>query len=143
MNSTDQYQSHRTWRLLRVFTVRALKVRLNMLKREYIEYPERSLDCTRCVEVIYAFVTSMQENYFFIYDVNPYKPSVLFVGHRKTMHAQISRSRTRHLIRVPTVCTQNVLLKFEYNENYHPSTLKTEMDWFNGQEWEIPFGLMG
>ena len=64
MNSTDQYQSHRKWHLLRVFTVRALKV---PLKREYIEYPERSSDCTRCVEVIYAFVTSMQENNFFLF----------------------------------------------------------------------------
>ena len=81
MNSTDQDQSHRTWRLLRAFTVRAHKV---CLKLEYIEYPERLSDCTRCVDVIYASVTSMQENCFFTLDVYPYKPSVLFVGRRKT-----------------------------------------------------------
>ena len=42
--------------------------------------------------------------------VNPYKPSVLFVGHRKTVKTQI---RSHHLIRVSTVCLQNDLLKFE------------------------------
>ena len=68
MNSTDQDQSHRTWRLLRVFTVRAHNVRL---KLEHIEYPERLSDCTRDVDVIYASVTSMQENYFSSLDVNP------------------------------------------------------------------------
>ena len=45
--------------------------------------------------------------------INPYKPSVLFVGHMQTAQTQHSRRRTRHLIRVSTVCSQNVLLEFE------------------------------
>ena len=45
--------------------------------------------------------------------LNPYKPSILFVGHRQTVETQIRRHITWHLIRVSTVCLQNVLLKFE------------------------------
>ena len=45
--------------------------------------------------------------------VNPYKPSILFVGQRQTMQTQIRRRILRRLIRVSTVCLQNVLLKFE------------------------------
>ena len=44
--------------------------------------------------------------------LSPYKPS-LFVGHRQTVQTQIRYIRTWHLIRVSTVCLQNVLLKFE------------------------------
>ena len=44
---------------------------------------------------------------------NPYKPSVIFVGHRQTVQTQFRRRRTQHLIRVSTVCLQTVLLKFE------------------------------
>ena len=50
-----------------------------------------------------------------IYNVkfNPYKLSVLFVGHRKTMQTQIGPWRMQCLIRVSNVCSQKVLLKFE------------------------------
>ena len=34
--------------------------------------------------------------------INPYKPSVFFVGHRQTVQTQIRRCKTRHLIRVST-----------------------------------------
>ena len=50
---------------------------------------------------------------------NPYKHSVLFVGHRQTVHTQLRRRRmrclirTRRLIKVSTDCLQNVLLEFE------------------------------
>ena len=44
---------------------------------------------------------------------NPYKPSVLFMGHRETEKTQIRRRRTRRLIRVSTVYLQNILLKIE------------------------------
>ena len=44
--------------------------------------------------------------------INPHKPNILFVGHRKTVQSKIRPSRTRYLIRVSTVCLQNVLLKF-------------------------------
>ena len=44
---------------------------------------------------------------------NPFKPSVLFVGHRQTVETQTRRRRTQCLIRVSTVCLQNVLSKFE------------------------------
>ena len=49
-----------------------------------------------------------------IYHINPVKPSVLFVGHRHTVKTLIRRRKTRRLIRVSTVCLQNVLLKFDY-----------------------------
>ena len=34
-------------------------------------------------------------------------------------------------------------LNMNRNGNYHPTFLKTVMDWSNGEEWEIPFGLYG
>ena len=38
--------------------------------------------------------------------------------HRETVQIQIRRHTTRHQIRVPTVCTQNILLKIvsEYDQ---------------------------
>ena len=44
--------------------------------------------------------------------LNPYKLSVLFVGQRQTLQTQIRRQRMRRLIRVSSVCLQNVLPKF-------------------------------
>ena len=55
-----------------------------------------------------AFASEGGEN-----DINPYKPSVIFVGHRQTGQTQIRRRILGRLIRVSTVCIQNVLLKFE------------------------------
>ena len=40
---------------------------------------------------------------------NPYKPSVLFVGHQQTVQNQIRRCIMRLLIRFSTVCSQNFL----------------------------------
>ena len=45
--------------------------------------------------------------------INPYKPSILFVGQRQTMQTQIRRYRMLRLIRVSTLCHQNVLSHFE------------------------------
>ena len=45
--------------------------------------------------------------------LNPYKPRVLFVGHRQTVQTQIRRRRTPRLIRVYIVCLQNVLSKIK------------------------------
>ena len=45
--------------------------------------------------------------------INPYKPSVLFVGHRQTVQTLIKGHILGPLIWVSTVCSQNVLLKFE------------------------------
>ena len=45
--------------------------------------------------------------------LNPYKPDVLFVGHRQTVQTQIRRHKTWRLIRVSNVFLQKVLLKFE------------------------------
>ena len=60
------------------------------------------------------------------FEVNAYKPSILFLGHRQTTQTEIRRRRMRmhRLIRVSTVCLQNVLLKFEKNGKYGPTTLK-------------------
>ena len=33
------------------------------------------------------------------------------------------------------------MLKFEWKKKYHQTILLTEMDWSNGYEWEIQFGL--
>ena len=44
---------------------------------------------------------------------SPYKPSVLFMGHRHTVQTQIRHRIMWCLIRIFTVCLQNVLLKFE------------------------------
>ena len=65
------------------------------------------------------------------------------MAHRKTVQIQIRRRRTQRLIRVSTVCTQNVVLKFQSKRNIPPTILKTEMDWSIGEEWETPFGLNG
>ena len=77
----------------------------------------------------------------------PYKPSVLFVRHRQTVQTQIRRRRTQRLIRVFTVCLQNILLKLWIkngkNPTEQPLIYKTELDWSNWYEWEISFGLNG
>ena len=45
--------------------------------------------------------------------INPFSPSVLFVGHEQTVQTQIRRRKTRGLIRVSTVSLQNVLTKVD------------------------------
>ena len=45
--------------------------------------------------------------------INPYKPGVHFVGHRQKVQTQIRRRRTRRLIRIFTICLQNIQLEFE------------------------------
>ena len=45
--------------------------------------------------------------------LNTYKSSVFFVGHMQTIQTQIRRRNMRSLIRIFTVCLQNVPLKFE------------------------------
>ena len=45
--------------------------------------------------------------------VNPYRPGILFVGHRQTVKTQIRCHRMWRLIRVFTVCLQNIQLKFK------------------------------
>ena len=47
---------------------------------------------------------------------NPYKTSVLFVGHRQIVQAKIRRHRLQCLIRFSTEYLQNVLLKFELED---------------------------
>ena len=56
--------------------------------------------------------------------VNPYTPGVLFVGHRQTVQTQIRCRTMRCLIRVSTVCLQNVLLKFDQKQKIQPNTPK-------------------
>ena len=52
--------------------------------------------------------------------VNPYKPSVLFVGHGQTVQTHIRRRIMRRLIRVFTVYIHNVLLKINKHEKKIP-----------------------
>ena len=54
---------------------------------------------------------------------NPFKPSVIFVGHKQTAQTQIRRHRLWRLIRVSTVCLHNALLKSVKSEKYHPTPL--------------------
>ena len=58
--------------------------------------------------------------------INPYKPNLLFVGHRQIVQTQIRRRSTRHLIRVSGVYLQNVILRFKQKHKYHPTPLKLE-----------------
>ena len=52
--------------------------------------------------------------------INPYKPSVLFVGHRKTVQTQIRHRIMRCLIRIGTACLHNLQLKFgKKMKKYH------------------------
>ena len=52
---------------------------------------------------------------------------VFFVGHGQTVHTQIRRRRMQRLIRVSTVCLQNILLEIlNKNDKYDPTTLVTE-----------------
>ena len=45
--------------------------------------------------------------------LNPYKPSVLFVAHRQIVQNQTRRRKTRRLIRFLTVCLHKFILKCE------------------------------
>ena len=53
--------------------------------------------------------------------LNPYNPSVLFVGHMQTVQTKIKRRTMRRLIRVSTVCLQNGLSKTKYKCKIPPS----------------------
>ena len=70
---------------------------------------------------MYTVLMFLSTIYPFSPYVNTYKPSVLFVGHRQPVQTQIRRRRTRRLIRVSTVCLQNISLK-ENNEKKLPDT---------------------
>ena len=63
-----------------------------------------------CVNVNHCFLYAclVKINSLF----NPYKPSVLFMGHWQTVQIQIRYHIMRFLIRNFTVCLQNLLLKF-------------------------------
>ena len=50
--------------------------------------------------------------------LNPYKTSVLFVGHMQTMQTQTRRHRTRRLISLHCCLTD-----FDFDEKYHPNPL--------------------
>ena len=67
---------------------------------------------------------------------NPYKTSVLFVGHRQIVQAEIRRHRLQCLIRLSTVCLQDVLLKFEYEWKSTPNNPEDE----NGLDHLIKVG---
>ena len=59
--------------------------------------------------------------------INPYKPSVLFVGHRQTVKNQIRRRIKRRLIRFSTVYKQKfLLLNLNKNDKIPPNNHKVE-----------------
>ena len=76
--------------------------------------------------------------------VNPYKPSVPFLGHRQTVQTQIRCRRTRHLIRVYTVCLQEILLKMKSKyKKMHQTPLNSEMDSSSWYGWTVPLVMYG
>ena len=56
--------------------------------------------------------------------INPYKLSLLFVGHRQTVQTKISCRIKLRLIKVFTVCLKNILCTFELIRKITPSTPK-------------------
>ena len=80
-------------------------------------WPLAPLDRRACLfrERLYAFLTLIICYILMSFIVgqyfNPYKPDVIFVGLRQTVQTQIRRSTTLRLIRISTVCLQNVLLE--------------------------------
>ena len=61
------------------------------------------------------------------------------VGHMQKVHTQIRCRRRRRPIRVFTVCLHIFWQLPIKMKKYHPTSLKTEMDWSNWLEWGIPF----
>ena len=62
-------------------------------------------------------------------NINPYKHTVSFLGHRQTVKTQIRRHRTRRLVRVFTVCLQKFIKKYDKNETkYTRNPLNENMD---------------
>ena len=66
--------------------------------------------------------------------INPYKPSVLIVGHRQTVQNQIRRRM------FSTVCLPKLLLKFKINMKN--TALQLEMDSID-KDGEIYLSKMG
>ena len=56
--------------------------------------------------------------------INPYKPSIIFIGHRQTVWTKIRHFMMWCLIRIFTVCLQNFLLKFGKGQKIPPNTPK-------------------
>ena len=59
------------------------------------------------------FIPGFHQNMITNMTINPFKHSILFMGHQKTVQNQIRCRGMRHLIRFCTVCFQNVHSKFE------------------------------
>ena len=59
--------------------------------------------CNACLIALFSYVICL----------NPYKHSVVLVGHRQTMQNQTGHRRMRRLIRVFTIGLQNFLFNFE------------------------------
>ena len=86
----------------------------------YLKYPDTDrlnifLDMQKMLPTYSALTHPNRkwQTHIFKHVVNPYKPSVLFVGHQQTVQNQITRRKIRRLIRFSTVCLQKDLLKFE------------------------------
>ena len=87
----------------------------------FTKFPENKAKATYCIDAQNvstilrgSFVTFIIRPTEYIYTMdlskfaaslfNPYKPSVLYVGHRQTVQNQNRRHRTRRLIRFSTIC---------------------------------------
>ena len=69
--------------------------------------------------------------------INPYTPSLLFVGHRQTVQNQIRCCKTWHLIRFSTICLKNVLLKFVKTKNTTQQPLKWKWTGSTDKIWKL------
>ena len=87
----------------------------------------------------FCLLLSIIQRYQVYKDINPYMPSVLFMGHRQTVQIQIRHRMMLCLIRNFTVCLQNLLLKFwkKKNTKYNPTPLKLEMACSNDSSGEL------
>ena len=63
--------------------------------------------------------------------VNPYKPSVPFVGLRQTVQTQIRRRTMRRLVRISTICSHSAHKKIDSMRNATEQPVK--------RKWTDPF----
>ena len=81
---------------------------------DYNEYSYHALKLEKIRRVYYSYLLE-------IFQINPYKPSVLFVGHRQTVHNAASDQDLHCFINRMSFQNLNGI------ETYYPTTLKFEI----------------
>ena len=81
-----------------------------------INYDKKMAITTLVLKKLFIYMSLVTFPIKYLYKIailNPYKPSVLYVGYRQTVQTQIRRHIKRRLIRVCAVFLQNVQFKLE------------------------------